>query len=91
MMSWKKIYTPATQVNQWRYRAVNGRSYNCESWSNAGSLNGNTLLEQFKQVVMRCEMVGLRVLGFVCDAGGNNARFMKLLCEKINILRVGFQ
>ncbi|KAL7537400.1 hypothetical protein ACHAXR_010211 [Thalassiosira sp. AJA248-18] len=34
---------PATYVNQWRYRAVNGRSYNCEFWYNAGSLDGNQI------------------------------------------------
>ena len=43
-----------------------------------------------KQVVMQCETVGSRFLGFVCDAGGNNARLMKLLREKINIQGVGW-
>ena len=28
---------------------------------------------------MRCETVGARVLGLVCDAGGSNARLYKLL------------
>ena len=89
-MIWKKIRTPGIQVNQWRYPAVDGRSYNCEFWNNAGSLNVDGLLEQFKQVVMRRETVGSRVLSFVCDAGGNNARLMKLLREKIDIPEVGW-
>ena len=76
---------PATHVNQWRYRSVNGRTYNCEFWFNAGSLDGETLIEQFNQVVIRCETVGSRVLGFVCDAGGNNARLMKLLRDKTKV------
>ncbi|KAL7524394.1 hypothetical protein ACHAWF_004194 [Thalassiosira exigua] len=63
-------YKPATYVNQWRYRSSNGRTYNCEFWYDAGKLDGDTLLDQFIQVVMRCEIVGSRVLGFVCDAGG---------------------
>ena len=70
---------PATYVNQWRYRSINGRSFNCEFWCNSGSLSGNALLEQFNRVVMSCEAVGCMVLGFVCDAGGSNARMMKLL------------
>ena len=76
---------PAKYVNQWRYRAVNGRTFNCEFWFNGGSLDGNTLLEQFIQVVLHCELVGARVLGFVCDAGGGNARLMKLLRGNVNV------
>ena len=30
---------------------------------------------------MRCEKVGARVLGMMCDAGGNNARLYKLLSD----------
>ncbi|KAL7532996.1 hypothetical protein ACHAXR_004981 [Thalassiosira sp. AJA248-18] len=75
---------PATYVNQWRYRSVNGRSFNCEFWYNSGSLTGNALLEQFNRVVMSCEAVGSAVLGFVTDAGGNNARLMKLLRGNIS-------
>ncbi|KAL7526978.1 LOW QUALITY PROTEIN: hypothetical protein ACHAWF_001986 [Thalassiosira exigua] len=48
-------------------------------WYNTGSLDGDALLDQFRQVVLRCEIVGSRVLGFVCDAGGCNAHLMKLL------------
>ena len=43
---------PAKHVNQWRYRSVNGRSFNCEFWFNGGSLSGDGLLEQFNQVVI---------------------------------------
>ena len=70
---------PATHVNQWQYRSVTGRTFNCEFFYNGGSLSGNALLEQFTRVVMNCELVGSKVLGLVCDAGGNNARLMNLL------------
>ena len=70
---------PAKYVNQWRYRSVKGRSFNCEFWFNGGSLDGNALVEQFVQVVLHCEIIGARVFGFVYDAGGYNARMMKLL------------
>ena len=69
---------PATYVNQWRYGSVKGRSFNCEFWYNSGSLTGNALLDQFNRVVMSCGAVGSMILGFVTDAGGNNARLMKL-------------
>ena len=75
----ENLCEPATQVCQWRARAVDGSSFNCEFWYNHGTLNGDELLEQFTQVVMRCETAGFRVLGFVCDAGGPNTRLMKLL------------
>ena len=70
---------PATYVNQWRYRSVKGRLFNCGFWHNSGSLTGNALLDQFNWVVMSCEAVGSMILGFVTDAGKNNARLMKLL------------
>ena len=70
---------PAKYVNQWRYRSVSGRSFNCEFWFNGGDLDGDAMLEQFIQVVINCEIIGSRVLGFVSDAGGSNARLFKLL------------
>ena len=73
------FHKPATYVNQWRYSSVNGCSFNCEFWYNSGNLSGNGLLEKFNSVVMSCEAVGSAVLGFVCNAGGSNARLMKML------------
>ena len=75
----ENLCKPATQVCQWRARAVDGSSFNCEFWYNSGSLNGDELYEQFVQVVMRSETVGFWVLGLVCDAGGPNTRLFKLL------------
>ena len=72
---------PATYVNQWRYRSVTGRTYNCEFFYNNGTLSGDALLEQFTRVVMNCETIGSRVLSLVCDAGGNNVRLISLLRE----------
>ena len=82
---------PATYMNQWKYRSnvkryhinlsqyfsVNGKTYDFKLWFNSGSLKGEELLAQFRQVVMRCENVGARVFGMVCDAGGNNARLYR--------------
>ena len=74
---------PAIQVCQWHKRAVDGSLFTCAFWYNSGGLKGDELLEQFNQVVMRCETIGFRVLGFVCDAGGPNTRLMKLLCIEL--------
>ena len=76
---------PAKEVNQWRYRSNSGSSMNIQFFFNGGSLDGDTLLEQFNQVVIHCEMIGARVVGFVCDAGGGNARLMSLLRGKLKI------
>ena len=43
----KNFCEPAKSVNQWRFRSINGRQCNVEFWYNAGSLDGNALLEQF--------------------------------------------
>ena len=32
-------------VDQWLYRSMNGRSFNCEFWYNSGNLSGNVVLE----------------------------------------------
>ena len=76
---------PAKSVNQWRQRSINGRQGNIEFWYNSGSLTGEALLQQFMQVVMRCEMVGQQIVGFVCDAGGNNAKLFTLLRNRMAV------
>ena len=86
----ENLCEPATQVCQWRARAVDGSSFNCEVWYNHGTLNGDELLEQFTQVVMRCEIAGFGVLGFVCDAGGPSTRLMKLLRDNRHLPEGGW-
>ena len=81
---------PATTVCQWQYRVVNGRSYNCEFWYNAGSLNSDELLEQFNQVLIKYETFGSRVLGLVSDAGGSNACLFRLLRDKMALPEGGW-
>lgn len=76
---------PATYVNQYRYRGTNGRSFNCNFWFNSGSLPGNVLIQQFIRVVIHCEMVGSRVFGFVCDAGGNQGKLTAMLREDTDV------
>ena len=80
----------ATYVNQWRYRSVNGKTYNLEFWFNSGSLKGEELLAQFHHVTMRCEIVGARVFGMTCDAGGNNNCLYKLLRRLENLPEGGW-
>ena len=81
---------PATYVNQWRYRTVNGQSYNVEFWYNSGSLSGNELMSQFVQVVLRLESIGARVLGVACDAGGSDARLYRLIRVDSNLSEGGW-
>ncbi len=69
----------AKKVNQWRLRTVKGIHHNGEFWFNNGSLTGDELMWQFKHVVSCYEAVGIRILGFECDAGGQNARLLKYL------------
>ena len=55
-----------------------------------GSLKSDELLEQFNQVVIRCETIGFRVLGFVCNPGGPNACLMQLLRRKMELPEGGW-
>jgi len=48
-----------------------------ESWFNDGSLTGDELIWQFTHVVSCYEAVGIRILGFECNAGGQNARLLQ--------------
>jgi len=69
----------AKKVNQWRLRTVTGKHHNGEFWFNDRSLTGDELMWQFPHVVSCYEAVGIRILGFECDAGGQNARLLKYL------------
>ena len=69
---------------------MNGKTYNLEFWFDSGSLDGEELITQFCQVLMRCENVGARLLGMVCDTGGNNARFYKLLSPLFDLPEGGW-
>ena len=61
------------------YRASKFESWCGEFFLNDGSLTGKTLLNQFLNVLFKCESIGSQILGLVMDAGGSNAHFMDLL------------
>jgi len=63
----------AKKVNQWHLHTVKGKHHNGEFWFNNGSLTGDELMWQFTHVVTCYEAVGICILGFECDAGGQNA------------------
>ena len=72
----------AKKANQWlfiSYKASKFESWCGEFFLNDGSLTGETLLNQFLNVLFKCESVGSQILGLVMDAGGSNAHFMDLL------------
>jgi len=70
---------PATKVNQWWYRATDGRMFCVMSFFNGGSLGGDVILRQLVPVILACETVGSRVYLFACDAGGANQGTFKSL------------
>ena len=78
----EKTFGQAQYVNQWRFRTIYNKTFNCEYFYNAGSLNGEEILRQFLHVVRCLEFfVGAMIFGVVMDAGGSNARFMSLACK----------
>ena len=71
------------------FRSVNGVTYVLEFWYNPEQLNGNELLMQCDQIVMRLEMIGVRVLGLVSDAGSINSRLFRLLRTRLDVSSEG--
>lgn len=82
-------HLPAIKVNQWMFRSVNGVTYLLEFWFNPELLNGNELLVQCDQIVLRLEMIGVRVLGLVSDAGSNNSRLFRLNRSRLGVSEEG--
>jgi hypothetical protein len=72
-------YKPATYVNLWRLRTTTNVTQSCEFFFNTGSLSGDELLRQFMRVAGHYEMIGVQILGLLCDAAGQNARLFHLL------------
>jgi hypothetical protein len=77
----------AQKVNQWRFRSVKGVTHNGEYFFNNGSLSGDALFEQFMHVVSCYEAIHCKIVGFECDAGGQNARLLAYLrgCRELGI------
>lgn len=70
---------PAVYVSQWRYKDfVANEAWNCSYFMNDGSCTGETLLRQMQYVTLSCESISSRVHGVCFDAGGNNARLMRI-------------
>jgi hypothetical protein len=67
------------KVNQFRFRSIDNRTHTGEFFFNNGSLSGDELLKQTKQVIFGYEMAEAKILGLALDGGGNNARLLKLL------------
>ena len=72
----------ARYVNQWLYVRLDVKKYEkvmVGFWFNDGTLSGDTLFNQFMNVVLSLESIGCAVLGVVQDAGGSNASFVMRL------------
>ena len=61
---------PIVHARQFCYQSTAGSISNVMFFFNAGSLPGSVALEQLALVVHSCELVGCRVMGFICDAAG---------------------
>jgi hypothetical protein len=72
-------YAPAIYVNQWHFRSTYNVCHNAEFFFNTGSLDGNDMLHQLIHVILSYELIGVKILGLVSDAGGNNAGLIRLL------------
>ena len=53
---------------------------------NTGSLDGNELIRQMLEVVISYEVIGIKIYGIVCDAGGGNESFFRMLCKYLPIV-----
>jgi len=79
IQSFENKNSNAKKVNQWRFCSIKGVIHNTEYFFNSGSLTGDELLRQFVHVVSCYEAIGVRILGCVSDAGGQNSRLFSYL------------
>ena len=75
----KEVRKVATYVNQWRFRSIFNETRRIEFFYNSGSLSGDELMKQLFNILSMMKLIEVRILGFVSDTGGNNARLNKLL------------
>jgi hypothetical protein len=74
-----KTEEPALHAHQFCYRSTAGRIFNIMFFFNAGSLPGSVALEQLSLAIHSCELVGCRVMGFLCDAAGQMQTLLQFL------------
>ena len=68
-------------ANQWRFRSTKGHVHNAFYYFNKGSLTCNDLAEQFIDVLLYYESLGIEIHGVVCDGGGSNMSFLHKIVE----------
>ena len=68
-------------ANQWRFRSTKGHVHNAFYYFNKGSLTCNDLAEQFTDVLLYYESLGIEIHGVVCDGGGSNMSFLHKIVE----------
>lgn len=59
-------------------------SVSMELITRVGSLSGDELVPQVKQVIVGYEMIGVKILGLLFDGGAGNAWYTTLFCLAIN-------
>ena len=74
----KEIRKAATCVYQWRFRSIYNKTRTIGSFYNSGWLPGDELMKQLFNMLSMMNLIEVGILGFVSDAGGNNARLNKL-------------
>ena len=75
----KEVHKAATCINQWRFRSTCNETRTIEFFYNSGSLPGDELMNQLFHVLSMMNLIEVKMLVFVSDAGGNNTRLNKLL------------
>ena len=53
--------------------------HNGDFYYNTGSLDANEIVRQFLDVIVSYELIGVKILGIVSDAGGGNESFFKTI------------
>jgi hypothetical protein len=70
---------PAIYANQWRFQSVYNEGCSCKFFFNSGNLDGDELLRETTHVTTCLELVGVKILAYVANAGGANERMYNLL------------
>ena len=75
-------------ANQWCFISTRGLTHNYDLYYNTSSLGGNEIVRQFMDVMILYETLGVKICGLICDGGGRNSKFIRLLRGSLYVSRV---
>ena len=72
-------------ANQWIFRSTKDDVHNVFYYFNKSILTCNDIVEQFIDVLLYYENLGIQIYGLVCDGGGSNESFLHKIVDAFDL------